>query len=275
MNQKTNKIKLKWPSHSLIDIFSVLLLLAPPRTGSIFHPKNIKTKEQQQQHHPNTDHNKSSGANVKCILTTTQRRGAICIIVNNPDEDSHYSKTNAITSNGATEHCDIDIDDEDDVDDSDDEDDYEDGVDDDDDGIEYTNDDGNAADQEVYTNDSANDNNNIDSTEKMLRKTLKNKKNAKVKSKKKKAAAATTTTGTTSTTTKTPTTKKKKKKKAKISMETTIIRTANSSFDAQVQPKKYNFWHNLLVTQKNGKSTRFIDYFRHGNRDIHRKSGEG
>lgn len=38
------------------------------------------------------DH-KSAGA--KCVTTTTiQRRGAICIIVNNPDEDSHCSDNN-------------------------------------------------------------------------------------------------------------------------------------------------------------------------------------
>lgn len=39
------------------------------------------------------DH-KSAGA--KCVSTTTtiQRRGAICIIVNNPDEDSHCSDNN-------------------------------------------------------------------------------------------------------------------------------------------------------------------------------------
>lgn len=42
---------------------------------------------------------KSAGA--KCLSTTTiQRRGAICIIVNNPDEDSHCSDNNVDNDDG-------------------------------------------------------------------------------------------------------------------------------------------------------------------------------
>lgn len=187
------------------------------------------------------DHNKSAGLNVKCIAsTTTQRRGAICIIVDNPDEDNHNSIANDFTSNSDTEHCDMGIDNDDDDDDDD----------------EYENDDGNESAYEAgvdvidnddkYTTDSANDNNNIRSSEKVLR-----TPNAKTKKK-----------------------MRKKCKRARIS--TANNQTANSSVaDAQVHPKKYNFWHNLLVTQKNGKSTKFIDYFRNSSRDIQRKTGEG
>lgn len=162
-------------------------------------------------HQFSADHNKSSGPNVKCISTTALRRGAICIVINNADEDGHLTIANDMTLNSDTEHCDIDIDNGDDDEDT---------------------------DSDEYANDSAKDNNNIQSSSKMLR------------------------------------TKTKRKMLDKTNNITTTA-TVNPSRDAQVHPKKSNFWHNLLVTPKNGKNVRFIDYFRYGSRDIHRKTREG
>lgn len=103
--------------------------------------------------------------------------------------------------------------------------------------IDNGDDDDDDTDSDEYANDSANDNNNIQSSAKMLR--------------------------------------KRTKPKMKQANNITTTATVNPSRDAQVHPKKPNFWHNLLVTQKNGKNVRFIDYFRNGSRETHRKTREG
>lgn len=189
--------------------------------------------------------------------TTTQRRGAICIIIDNADEDNHNSKTNNMTPiSFSSGYCDIEDDEDDDDDDNDDggvndddyDYDYDDYVDDCDRdtveaGVDVIN------NEDTYSNTSAHDNNNIRSREKMLRRTNTKPPNAKPE-----------------------TMSRKKRKQARI---LTDNMTVHSATDDQEPTNKYNFWHNLLVTPKNGKSSRFIDYFRTSSRDIQRKTGEG
>lgn len=211
--------------------------------------------------------------------TTVHRRGAICIIVNNPDDEDSKQYNNLTSCSTDSDYDDNDEDNDDNGCSRDDDDEVDFDMDfhldlnDDDDDDDTDNDciyfdttrDGHTIDYTIV-------NNNV--TNKPLN-AHKRKANRKYD--------------------------KNRKLKMKLKSPSTAVVVGT---DVQVHPKQLNFWQNLLVTQKRRqrrppsstasnamtkkrippnasnaiagtRSQRIIDFFRRSSRDIHRKPGEG